>query len=246
MEAGTVTVATEDKQQQAAEDTGKDSLKNSSQPNQPDAKGKDAPKDGKVAPERKRTRNLSEDKRFKLFSGTANRPLAEAIGRHIGNSSLINAVRFGFSGVAIYLAEHKADANLADHSGWTPLMFAAWDDDPALVKMLLAHGARLAAEFDALWALTKRGVTEASGSAGASGSGASARMAARLGSEESHFCDLYHAANCIQALPNACRMADAAWSIWPERYGAISCGSTSMVHFNRLFAPSPITSTTAL
>ena len=36
-------------------------------------------------PERKRTRNLSEDKRFKLFSGTAeNRPLAEAIGRHIG------------------------------------------------------------------------------------------------------------------------------------------------------------------
>jgi ribose-phosphate pyrophosphokinase len=80
MEAGTVTVATEDKQQQAAEDAGKDSLKNPSQPNQPDAKGKDA----KVAPERKRTRNLSEDKRFKLFSGTANRPLAEAIGRHIG------------------------------------------------------------------------------------------------------------------------------------------------------------------
>src|SRR5580658_518314 len=80
MEAGTVTVATEDKQQQAAEDAGKDSLKNPSQPNQPDAKGKDA----KPAPERKRTRNLSEDKRFKLFSGTANRPLAEEIGRHIG------------------------------------------------------------------------------------------------------------------------------------------------------------------
>ena len=38
----------------------------------------------KPAPERKRTRNLSEDKRFKLFSGTANRPLAEEIGRHIG------------------------------------------------------------------------------------------------------------------------------------------------------------------
>ena len=41
-------------------------------------------KDGKPAPERKRTRNLSEDKRFKLFSGTANKPLAEEIGRHIG------------------------------------------------------------------------------------------------------------------------------------------------------------------
>jgi ribose-phosphate pyrophosphokinase len=41
-------------------------------------------KDPKLAPERKRTRNLSEDKRFKLFSGTANRPLTEEIGRHIG------------------------------------------------------------------------------------------------------------------------------------------------------------------
>jgi ribose-phosphate pyrophosphokinase len=38
----------------------------------------------KPAPERKRTRNLSEDKRFKLFSGTANRPLTEKIGAHIG------------------------------------------------------------------------------------------------------------------------------------------------------------------
>src|SRR3954467_12374373 len=42
------------------------------------------PKEGKPAPERKRSRNLSEDRRFKLFSGTANRPLAEEIGRHIG------------------------------------------------------------------------------------------------------------------------------------------------------------------
>ncbi len=47
---------------------------------QPDAKAKDA----KPAAERKRTRNLSEDRRFKLFSGTANRPLTEEIGRHIG------------------------------------------------------------------------------------------------------------------------------------------------------------------
>ncbi len=41
-------------------------------------------KEAKPAAERKRSRNLSEDKRFKLFSGTANRPLAEEIGRHIG------------------------------------------------------------------------------------------------------------------------------------------------------------------
>ena len=42
--------------------------------------------DGKLkpAPERKRARNLSEDKRFKLFSGSANKPLAEAIANHIG------------------------------------------------------------------------------------------------------------------------------------------------------------------
>lgn len=38
----------------------------------------------KAAPERKRTRNLSEDKRFKLFCGSANRALAEKIGAHIG------------------------------------------------------------------------------------------------------------------------------------------------------------------
>ena len=46
----------------------------------PPAKGKEA----KPAAERKRTRNLSEDKRFKIFSGTANRPLTEEIGRYIG------------------------------------------------------------------------------------------------------------------------------------------------------------------
>ena len=38
----------------------------------------------KPAFERKRTRNLSEDKRFKLFCGSANRALAEEIGRYIG------------------------------------------------------------------------------------------------------------------------------------------------------------------
>jgi ribose-phosphate pyrophosphokinase len=38
----------------------------------------------KPVAEKKRARSLSEDKRFKLFSGTANRPLAEEIARHIG------------------------------------------------------------------------------------------------------------------------------------------------------------------
>jgi ribose-phosphate pyrophosphokinase len=58
--------------------------------------GKDAPKGGPVdgskgkdgkplqAPERKKPSKLSEDKRFKLFSGTANPRLAEEVARHIG------------------------------------------------------------------------------------------------------------------------------------------------------------------
>jgi ribose-phosphate pyrophosphokinase len=46
------------------------------------AKPKDANK--APAPERKKTRSLSEDKRFKLFSGTANPKLTEAIGKHVG------------------------------------------------------------------------------------------------------------------------------------------------------------------
>jgi ribose-phosphate pyrophosphokinase len=43
-------------------------------------------KEGKAAPERKRGRNLSEDKRFRLFSGTANPELAKKIAQHIGVS----------------------------------------------------------------------------------------------------------------------------------------------------------------
>src|SRR5580700_2122978 len=43
-----------------------------------------ASKDGKPAPEKKKSTRLSEDKRFKLFSGTANPELARKIGEHIG------------------------------------------------------------------------------------------------------------------------------------------------------------------
>ncbi|HEX5235650.1 MAG TPA: ribose-phosphate pyrophosphokinase [Silvibacterium sp.] len=42
--------------------------------------------DGKPAQEKKRARQYSEDKRFKIFSGSANRPLAQEICRHIGVS----------------------------------------------------------------------------------------------------------------------------------------------------------------
>jgi ribose-phosphate pyrophosphokinase len=81
MESGTLTVTREEKQPATPEPgkigpgdgVGKDA-------GQADAKAKDA----KPAPERKRSRNLSEDKRFKLFSGSANRALAEEIARHVG------------------------------------------------------------------------------------------------------------------------------------------------------------------
>jgi ribose-phosphate pyrophosphokinase len=39
---------------------------------------------GKIKPERKRSGRLSEDKRFKIFAGSANRKLAEGICAHVG------------------------------------------------------------------------------------------------------------------------------------------------------------------
>jgi ribose-phosphate pyrophosphokinase len=63
MEAGTLSVIADEKKQPA---------------------GQVEVKDAKPAPERKRSRNLSEDKRFKLFSGTANRTLTEEVAAYIG------------------------------------------------------------------------------------------------------------------------------------------------------------------
>ena len=88
MEVGSSTATLEDKQggpdpgKDGPKEPGKDGGKEPSHSGQgqPDAKSKE----GKPSAERKRARNLSEDRRFKLFSGTANRPLAEEIGRHIG------------------------------------------------------------------------------------------------------------------------------------------------------------------
>lgn len=83
MEAVSVTLTTEDIQQESGAGTARQSTAK-------DAAASAAPetaaraKEAKPATERKRSRNLSEDKRFKLFSGTANRPLAEEIGTHIG------------------------------------------------------------------------------------------------------------------------------------------------------------------
>jgi ribose-phosphate pyrophosphokinase len=85
MEAETVTL--EDKQSESepkrpGDGAGKESTPPGFALSPPDATTK--AKEAKLVPERKRSRNLSEDKRFKLFSGTANRPLAEEIATHIG------------------------------------------------------------------------------------------------------------------------------------------------------------------
>src|SRR5580698_5994015 len=87
MDVGTVTVTADEKRPASGQpdEPGKEQPKTPQQPQQ-DAAKLDAAKgkDAKPVPERKKARNLSEDKRFKLFSGTANRPLAEEIGRQIG------------------------------------------------------------------------------------------------------------------------------------------------------------------
>src|ERR1700727_4100573 len=80
MELRTTIVTLEDKQQGPG-DANKDGAPKPQTAGQNiDPKAKDA----KPAPYRKRARNLGEDRRFKLFSGTANRALAVDVARHIG------------------------------------------------------------------------------------------------------------------------------------------------------------------
>jgi len=92
MDAGTLIATAEDKQDSGVSPQ-KDPQVRDGHPKDGQPKdgqyreGADAqarPKDAKPAGERKRARNLSEDKRFKLFSGTANTDLARKIAQHIG------------------------------------------------------------------------------------------------------------------------------------------------------------------
>jgi quinoprotein dehydrogenase-associated probable ABC transporter substrate-binding protein len=73
-----------------------------------------------------------------------------------GHTPLINAVRFGFDKIATLLVEQrKADVELADFDHWTPLMYAAWNDDPEMVNLLARHGAKLdATDSEGLTALS--------------------------------------------------------------------------------------------
>ena len=83
MDADTVTVTLDEKRQENPEALNpKDGAKGGGAGG--GAEATQRAKEAKPAAERKRSRNLSEDKRFKLFSGTANRALAEEIASHIG------------------------------------------------------------------------------------------------------------------------------------------------------------------
>jgi ribose-phosphate pyrophosphokinase len=75
------TVAAEDRQEDKQPNKPGEGAQKDSAPKEPVPA---AAKDAKPAAERKRSQKLSEDRRFKLFSGTANRPLADEIARHIG------------------------------------------------------------------------------------------------------------------------------------------------------------------
>jgi ribose-phosphate pyrophosphokinase len=79
METGTLTVTLEDKKPAEPGPEKQDGGKGGAGEG---AKAKDAKQ--APAPERKKPTKLSEDKRFKLFTGTANPRLAQAIGEHIG------------------------------------------------------------------------------------------------------------------------------------------------------------------
>lgn len=71
-----------------------------------------------------------------------------------GHTALTNATRFGFTDLIPLLLEHKADVNGTDLDHWTPLMYAAWTDDEATIKLFVARGAALeAGDADGMTAL---------------------------------------------------------------------------------------------
>jgi len=82
METGTLTEALDEKKPGEPSPEKPDGGKGGQKGGPESGKAKDANKNPQ--PERKKAGKLSEDKRFKLFTGTANPKLAHAIGEHIG------------------------------------------------------------------------------------------------------------------------------------------------------------------
>ena len=109
MEAEQVTLIAEDKQQpESSPKASKDgTLKDGAQKEPSLREAAPVSKDAKAAPERKKTAKLSEDRRFKLFSGTANPKLAEEIAQHIGVSvGQVKIQRFADGEVYFQLLEN--------------------------------------------------------------------------------------------------------------------------------------------
>jgi quinoprotein dehydrogenase-associated probable ABC transporter substrate-binding protein len=65
-----------------------------------------------------------------------------------GYTPLINATRFGFNGIAVFLLDSKANPNSTDHGGWTPLMYAAYNDNAVLIADLVKRGGNIAVKDD--------------------------------------------------------------------------------------------------
>jgi len=79
----------------------------------PEAETAAAAQDAKSAPSRKRAKSYSEDKRFKIFSGGSNRPLAEEICRFVGVSlGECRLQRFSDGEVYVQLLENVRGADV--------------------------------------------------------------------------------------------------------------------------------------
>ena len=86
-----------------------------------------------------------------LASRNGSAPLLEALleagadsnhASETGASALMSAAMTGRIDAVQVLLDHEADVNAREHAhGQTPLMFAAWENRPEIIKMLMADGA---------------------------------------------------------------------------------------------------------
>ena len=71
-------------------------------------------------------------------------------GRTDSFTPLYHAAERGREKIATYLIEKRADVNIANGLGWTPLHLAAREGHLSVVKLLVKHGAKVGAKTVAL------------------------------------------------------------------------------------------------